>query len=152
MPPLCPGTPAPAFTLAGTGGRSYTMSQARGHVVVLVFYPGDGTPVCTRQLTSYNDEFDRLEGLGATVWALSPQDVASHERFSCEQGGFKFPLLADIDKSVGQAYGIIGPLGLYRRSVFVVDRDGVIAWSHSGITGVTYRSVGEIEAAVRAAS
>ena len=72
------------------------------------------------QLREYNAGLHQLDGLGAQVLALSPQDVDSHERFRAEHG-FQFPLLADTDKAVGQAYGIIGPLGFYRRSIFVVN-------------------------------
>lgn len=150
MPPLATGEPAPDFTLPGTGERDYTLSSFRGTPVVLVFYPGDGTPVCTRQLNAYNRELAALEGTGAAVLAISPQSVESHEQFSCAQGGFGFPLLADVDKEVGRRYGIIGPLGLYRRSIFVVDRDGVIRWRHSGLTGATYQPVSRIREAVAA--
>ena len=152
MPPIAVGEKAPGFTLAGTGGRHYSLADHAGSTVVLVFYPGDATPVCTRQLTDYNASLHRLDDVGAKVLAISPQSVESHERFSCEQGGFSFPLLADTDKKVGQAYGIIGPLGLYRRSVFVIDGDGVVRWRHSGITGATYRPVDEIADAVRRAA
>ena len=95
-----------------------------GRSVVLVFYPGDSTPVCTRQLNSYTEDIDSFTEAGAQVLAISPQSVASHDDFSCKQGGFAFPLLADTDKAVGEAYGILGPLGFYRRSAFVVDAEG----------------------------
>jgi peroxiredoxin Q/BCP len=147
--PLDVGAAAPDFTLPGTGGREYTLSAYRGQPVVLVFYPGDATPVCTRQLGAYNDELATFDRLGAQVLAISPQDVDSHERFAGAQG-YAFPLLADTSKSVGQAYGIIGPLGLYRRSVFVVDAGGVIRWRHSGLTGLTYQPAGAIESALAA--
>jgi thioredoxin-dependent peroxiredoxin len=143
------GDAAPDFTLSGTEGRDYTLSAYRGQPVVLVFYPGDDTPVCTRQLNSYTTDFSQFEDVGAQVLALSPQDVASHERFSEGQGGFAFPLLADTHKKVGQAYGILGPLGFYRRSVFVVDPDGVICYAHRAVSGLTYRPTAEIVAAVR---
>ena len=71
--------------------------------------------------------------------------------FSASAGGLAFPMLADEDKAVGKAYGVIGPVGLYRRSVFVVDADGVVRWAHRAIGGLTYRSVDEIVAAVEAA-
>ena len=119
---------------------------------MLVFYPGDNTPVCTTQLRSYSNDFDQFEGTGAVVWAISPQDVESHEKFSCQQGGFKFPLLADTDKAVGQAYGILGPIGFYRRSVFVVDAEGVIRYAHRALSGLTYRRTDELVKAVAAAS
>jgi peroxiredoxin Q/BCP len=120
-------------------------------VVVLVFYPGDNTPVCTRQLNAYTDDIDRFHEVGAQVLALSPQSVVSHDEFSCKQGGFAFPLLADTDKVVGEAYGILGPLGFYRRSVFVVDGEGVLRWAHKAVAGITFRPTTELIEAVRAA-
>ena len=120
MPPKV-GDQAPDFELPGTEGRNYSLSEYRGQPVVLVFYPGDNTPVCTRQLNEYTSDIDKFAEVGAQVLAISPQSVESHEGFSCKQGGFGFPLLADEDKAVGIAYGIIGPVGFYRRSVFVID-------------------------------
>ena len=144
------GDQAPDFTLPGTGGRDYSLAEFRGRPVVLAFYPGDNTLVCTRQLRSYSADIGQFEGVGAQVLGISPQNVESHENFSCKQG-FEFPLLADTDKAVGGAYGILGPLGFYRRSVFVVDGDGVIRYVHRAAVGVTYRSTEELVAAVRAA-
>jgi thioredoxin-dependent peroxiredoxin len=151
------GDDAPDFTLPGfdpTNGstRDYTLSALRDRPVVLVFYPGDNTPVCTRQLNSYTSEFDSFRDVDAQVLAISPQSVASHEDFSCRQGGFAFPMLADEDKSVGRAYGIVGPLGFYRRSSFVVDRQGVIRYAHRAIAGITFRTTDELVAAVRSSA
>jgi peroxiredoxin Q/BCP len=148
---LSAGDAAPDFTLAGTGGRTYTLSELRGQPVVLVFYPGDGTPVCTKQLNSYRSDIGEFEGVGATLWAISPQGVASHEDFSAKHD-FPFPLLADTDKKVAEAYGILGPLGFYRRSVFVVDAQGIVRYSHRAIAGLTFRPTAELVDAVRAAS
>ena len=146
------GDPAPDFTLPGTGERgTYTLSEERGHVVVLVFYPGDDTPVCTLQLRTYSDDFGHFDSTGAVVWALSPQDVDSHNRFSDKNGGFKFPLLADTDKEVGRLYGVLGPVGFYRRSVFVIDADGVIRYAHRALSGLTFRPTEELVSAVAAA-
>jgi peroxiredoxin Q/BCP len=150
------GDPAPDFSLPGTdftpeGRRTYTLSDFRAAPVVLVFYPGDNTPVCTRQLTTYTQEIESFRDAGAQVLAISPQSVDSHEEFSCRQGGFAFPLLADEDKAVGEQYGIIGPLGFYRRSSFVVDTQGVIRYAHRAVAGITYRTPAELTAAVRAA-
>src|SRR3954470_6043259 len=116
------GDVAPDFELPGTGGRTYSLAEYRGQPVVLVFYPGDNTPVCTEQLNRYTSDIDQFNAAGAQVLAISPQSVKSHEHFSCSQGGFAFPLLADEDKTVGQAYGIIGPVGFYRRSCLVGDK------------------------------
>ena len=144
------GEPAPDFTLPGTGERDYTLSAERGHPVVLAFYPGDDTTVCTVQLNSYNDDLADFTELGATVWGISPQGVESHEQFAAKHG-FRFPLLADEGKKVGEAYGILGPLGFYRRSVFVVDAEGVVRYAHRSLVGATFKKSPELVAAIRAA-
>ncbi|HEV3227598.1 MAG TPA: redoxin domain-containing protein, partial [Acidimicrobiales bacterium] len=83
---------------------------------------------------------------------ISPQSVKSHEGFACKQGGFGFPLLADEDKAVGRAYGIIGPVGFYRRSAFVVDATGIIRYAHRAVGGMSFRPTDELVAAVHAAT
>lgn len=148
---------APDFTLPGTDGtpeghRDYTLSDLRGRTVVLVFYPGDNTPVCTRQLNTYTADIGELEGLDTQVLAISPQSITSHDAFSHQQGGFAFPLLADVDRTVGKRYRIIGPVGFYRRSIFVLDREGVVRYAHRAVAGLSFRPTAEIMAAVRAAS
>ena len=142
------GEPAPDFTLPGTGGRTYTLSEARGHPVVLAFYPGDDTPVCTIQLNAYNDDLAAFTEIGAQVFGVSPQSVESHEAFAAKFG-FAFPLLADVDKHVGETYGIIGPLGFYRRSVFVVGADGILRYAKRSLIGVTFTKTPELLAAIR---
>lgn len=145
---LSVGDAAPDFTLAATGGESMTLSTLRGHPVVLVFYPGDDTPVCTKQLNSYNDGLDQFVELDATVLGISAQGMDSHEKFSGKHG-FNFPLLADTDKSVAGLYGTLGPLGFPRRSVFIIDREGVVRYAHRAIAGLTYRPVDELVAVLR---
>jgi peroxiredoxin len=147
---LAVGDRAPDFTLPGTGDRSYSLSDYAGRPVVLVFYPGDDTPVCTKQLNSYNDDLSAFGDVGAQVLAISPQDVASHERFAAKFG-FGFPLLADTDKAVAALYGTLGPLGFPRRSVFVVDGDGIVRYAHRALAGLTFRSTDELVRAVAAA-
>ena len=137
------GQAAPDFTLPGTGGQDYTLASYRGQPVVLVFYPGDNTAVCTTQLKKYTADFDEFEGVDAQILAISPQDVKSHEGFS-QKHGFRFPLLADTDKAVAGLYGTLGPLGYPRRSVFIVDKHGVIRYAHRAIAGLTYRPVSEL--------
>jgi peroxiredoxin Q/BCP len=144
------GDTAPDFRLAGTGGRDYSLGEYRGRVVVLVFYPGDDTPVCTRQLVCYNNELAQFAALDAQVLALSTQDVASHEEFAAKHR-LTMPLLADVDKAVHRSYGVLGVLDMPRRSVFVIDAGGVVRYVHRAVVGVTYRPVDELTAAVRAA-
>ena len=137
------GETAPDFTLPGTDEREYSLSQYRGKPVVLVFYPGDDTPVCTKQLNSYNDGIDQFAELDAQVLGFSAQDVASHEAFS-DKHGFAFPLLADVDKTVAGLYGTLGPIGFPRRSIFIVDGEGIIRYAHRAIAGLTFRPVSEL--------
>lgn len=144
------GDRAPDFALPGTGDQVYELAAYRGSRVVLVFYPGDNTPVCTTQLGKYNDQLDQFTGLDAQILGLSPQGVASHEQFACKLS-LGFPLLADTDKAVGRAYGVLGPLGFYRRSVFVLDADGIIRYAHRALAGVSFRPARELVAAVEAA-
>jgi peroxiredoxin Q/BCP len=124
------GDKAPEFTLPGPG------------------YPGDDTPVCTKQLNAYNHDLGEFEELDAHVLGISSQDLASHEKFAGKHG-LKMPLLADTDKSVAGMYGTLGPLGFPRRSVFVVDRTGVIRYAHRAIAGLTYRPVSELVAVLQ---
>ena len=144
------GDIAPDFTLPGTGG-TYSLSQFRGRPVVLVYYPGDDTPVCTKQLNTYNDDLSEFTQVGAQVLAISAQDMASHDTFAAKHG-FGFPLLADTDKAAAQMYGTVGPLGFPRRSVFVVDSAGIVIYAHRAIAGLTFRPVAEIIEAIGRAS
>ena len=137
---------APEFELPGTGGRTYRLSDYRGGKVVLAFYPGDFTAVCTKQFCSYRDEGGRLDKIGADVLGISPQSVDSHERFT-EEKRLNVPLLADEDKAVAKAYGVAaGPL--IRRSIFVVDEEGRIGYRKVSLAGLTYESVDDLERAV----
>jgi peroxiredoxin Q/BCP len=148
------GDPAPAFSVPGTldgEHRTYTLQEFSGRPVVLVFYPGDNTPVCTRQLSSYTADIARFAELDAQVLGISPDDLDSHDGFSAAQGGFAFPLLADVDKQLAAAYGVLGPVGYYRRSVFVVDAAGVLRYVHRGFAGSTFRTSDELLDAIRGA-
>ena len=149
------GDTAPAFSLDGTDGtgegrRSYSLEEFRA------------TPWCwcsTRPTTRRSAPCScgptprtspRSPTSGAHVLAISPQSVADHDAFATENGGFAFPLLADVEKAVGRDYGILGPVGFYRRSVFVIDREGVVRWAHRATAGLTFRPVDEIVDVVRA--
>lgn len=144
------GDQAPNFTLPGTGGKSYSLADYAGKPVVIVFYPGDNTPVCTKQLNAYNDEMSEFDNVGAQIIGISSQDVSSHDEFSGKHG-FAFPLLSDVDKHVSQQFGILGPLGFPRRSVFVVDGKGIVRYVHRALAGLTYRPVRELIEAVEKA-
>lgn len=140
------GDEAPDFTLPGVQGhdkRDYTLSEFRGRKVVLAFYPGDFTPGCTRQMCSYRDHFDDFGGVDAVVLGISPQDVESHERW-IEAKSLPFPLLADTDRTVITAYGVGAPVIGVRRSVFLVDTQGIVRYKHVAIIGATFRKSEEL--------
>ncbi|GGO87706.1 peroxiredoxin [Wenjunlia tyrosinilytica] len=123
--------------------RDYTLSGSRGRPVVLAFYPGDNTTVCTKQLCSYMSGFERFTELGAEVWGISPQGVDSHEEFA-RRHGLSFPLLADEDRSVARAFAVAAPGTGLRRAVFVVSPAGELHWKHVALLGVTFQSVDTI--------
>ena len=159
------GDAAPDFELPGTGGKTYKLSDLRGKNVVLAFYPGDATRVCTAQFCSYRDNADRLDRLDAEVLGISPQSVDSHERWAQEKS-LNVPLLADEDLGVSKTYGVtgwVGPFGklaglgesapggrYIMRSLFVIDAEGVVRYRHVSRTGSTFQSVGDLEQAVAA--
>lgn len=135
-----PGQPAPPFTLPGIEKgtrRDFSLADYAGRNVVLAFYPGDNTPGCTRQLCSYRDDWSRFEETGAVLLGISPQDVDSHEKFA-QKRNFPFPLLADTDKAVIEAYGVGAPIIGVRRSVFVVDGGGIVRYADRKLIGATF--------------
>ncbi|MEZ5323088.1 MAG: peroxiredoxin [Microthrixaceae bacterium] len=148
------GDLAPGFALDGVDGatgerRRYESVEFTGSPLVIAFYPGDNTPVCTRQLVSYTSGIASLRQKGANLVAISPQDVDSHVRFADSQGGFAFPLLSDVDKEVGAAFGNLGLLGLYKRSIFVLDGEGRITYVHRSLgPGVVFQKLDDIVAHV----
>jgi thioredoxin-dependent peroxiredoxin len=144
MSAIAIGDPAPDFTLQGTEG-DFVLSGHRGEIVVLLFYPGDETMVCTKQFCSYRDT--GLEGLGATVVGISSQDLASHQKFT-EHHGLTVPLLADTDKAVAKSYGVAAPIVGTRRAVFVVDEQGVVRFKHVHMLGLDYLDADQLRDAV----
>ncbi len=146
MAKLDVGDPAPDFALPGTGGKTYRLSDYRGRRVILAFYPGDFTAVCTKQFCSYRDQGDRLDDLGAEVLGISPQSVDSHERFT-EEKRLNVPLLADQDKNVARAYGVLAGR-MVRRAIFVLDEEGVVRHRKVTLAGLTYESVDDLERAL----
>jgi peroxiredoxin Q/BCP len=142
------GDQAPDFELPGTGEKTYRLADYRGRKLVLAFYPGDFTAVCTKQFCSYRDQSDKLDDLGAEVLGISPQSVESHERF-VEEKRLNVPLLADEDKQVARAYGVLaGPM--VRRAIFVIDEQGVIRHRKATLAGLTFESADDLERAVAA--
>lgn len=131
------GQAAPDFTANATGGIrsrvSLTLSALRGKPVVLYFYPKDDTSGCTTEACEFRDHWKAVEAAGAVVLGVSPDAVASHEKFR-QKYRLPFPLLADPDHAVAEAYGAWGEKSMYGRkywgilrSTFIIDGRGVIA-------------------------
>jgi thioredoxin-dependent peroxiredoxin len=137
-----PGDPAPDLELAGTDGP-FKLSDHRGERVVLLFYPGDETAVCTKQFCSYRDRADDMAQLDAVVVGISSQSLESHERFR-DHHGLNVPLLADEDKKVAKAYGVAAPGLGTRRATFVIDEDGIVRYRHVHTLGLAFQGVDEL--------
>lgn len=154
---LSVGDHAPDFILDGIDGATgrrdaYQLQKYRGGPVVVVFYPADNSAVCTAQLAAYTEGISSFDALGAQVLAISPQSVDKHAAFAGANGGFAFPMLSDPGKAVARRWGNLGLLDLYRRSTFVVDAEGLVAYSHRYIgPGLAFKGADELAAAVAAA-
>ena len=127
------GSPAPDFTLPSDDAGDVTLSDYRGRKVVLYFYPKDDTKGCTTQACDLRDNLPRLDALDAVVLGVSPDPVKSHARFR-EKHDLNFPLLADEDHEVSEAYGVWVEKSMYgrtymgiERSTFLIDEEGVVA-------------------------
>jgi peroxiredoxin len=121
------GDPAPDFSLPSTRGAIRLSALLAKGPVLLVFYPGDDTPVCTKQLCNYRDNLGVFQKLGVQVVALNPQSEESHGKFA-EKHRLPFPVAADADGAVTRAYGARGLFGMTKRALVLVGRDGKIAW------------------------
>jgi peroxiredoxin Q/BCP len=144
------GDPAPDFELPGTDGP-FKLSDHRGERVVLLFYPGDNTMVCTKQFCSYRDRGDEFAALNATVVGISSQDLESHEGFAGKYS-LNVPLLADVDKRVARAYSAYSARLGIKRAVIVIDEDGIVRHRHDHLLGLDYQSVDDLKAALDALS
>jgi peroxiredoxin Q/BCP len=140
------GDIAPDFELEGTQG-SFKLSDHRGEKVILLFYPGDFTPVCTKQFCSYSDRYEEMDRLDATVVGISAQPVERHHEFQAMHA-IPVPLLADKDKEVAKAYGLAQPIFGTKRAVVIVDEAGRIAYKHVHRLGLDFQTVDELREAL----
>ncbi len=137
------GAKAPAFTLTADDGQKVRLSDLKGRPVVLYFYPADDTPGCTKEACAFRDAQAKLAGSDAVVLGVSPDDVASHEKFR-DKYSLNFPLLADPDHKVADKYGAWREKNMYgkksmgiQRSTFLIDADGKVAkvWKRVSVDG-----------------
>lgn len=141
---------APQFVLEDEQGRPFNLSEQAGHKVLLVFYPGDNTPVCTRQLCDYRDGIESFAGLGVEVVGISNDSAESHRKFRAKHN-LPFTLLTDADLQVAALYDSKGVLGM-KRSVFLVDEQGVIRYLHVESVALFRRKREELLEAIRSIS
>lgn len=119
---------APDFSLQSDSGEDYQLSDHLGERVLLVFYPGDNTPVCTAQLCEYRDGIESFAGLGVSVVGISSDDLESHRDFRSKHD-LPFALLSDPGLEAAKLYGCKGALGI-KRAVFLVDEKGIVRYAH----------------------
>jgi len=142
---------APDFMLSDGDGKNWSLADQHGKVVVLLFYPGDETPVCTRQMCSVRDRWEDYAATGAEVVGISTNTVQSHKDFA-EHHRLPLRLLADVDRKVADAYGAQSLIpGKVARSVFVIDAGGVIRYRDVRPLGLFRPKDDEIINAIRAA-
>ena len=126
------GAPAPDFTLPITPSEKLTLSDLRGKPVILAFYPADWSPVCGDQMGLYNEILPEFRKHGAELLGISVDGVWCHAAFA-QARGFRFPLLADFEPKgeIARAYAVYRKDGgISERALFVIDKDGSIAWSY----------------------
>jgi peroxiredoxin Q/BCP len=126
------GKPAPDFSLADQQGRNVTLSKLKGSPVVLYFYPKDDTPGCTKEACEFRDGYADYQKAGAVILGVSPDDSDSHAKFA-KKFALPFPLLADHEKKVAEAYGVWKEKSMYgkkymgvERTTFVIDKKGIV--------------------------
>ncbi|MBZ5619314.1 MAG: peroxiredoxin [Acidobacteriia bacterium] len=128
--PLPAGTPAPDFSLPDDSGSIVTLSALRGKRVVLVFYPGDDTPGCTKQLCQFRDDWSQARAAGVEVFGVNPGSARSHVKFR-QKYHFPFPLLVDSGQKVAELYHANGLI--VKRTVYLIGPDGIIRFAQRGM-------------------
>jgi thioredoxin-dependent peroxiredoxin len=145
------GAAAPDFTLNDGEGKEWRLQDQRGKVVVLLFYPGDETPICTRQLCSVRDRWEDYRATGAEVVGLSTDSVESHKKFA-EHHDLPLRLLSDPSAAVANLYGARSLIpGKVARSVFVIDANGIMRYRDVRPLGLFRPKDDEVLRAIREA-
>lgn len=138
---------APQFVLPDDQGGQFSLAEQAGQKILLVFYPGDNTPVCTKQLCDYRDGVEAFAGLGVQVVGISDDSAESHRTFR-QKYDLPFTLLTDPGLEVAALYDSKGMLGM-KRSVFLVDEAGVIRYLHIESVALFRRKREELLDAIR---
>jgi peroxiredoxin len=145
---LSPSLAAPDFTLMVTPDESLSLSELRGRRIVIAFYPADWSPVCGDQMALYNEVLPDFQDRGADLLGVSVDGAWCHSAFA-KHRNLRFPLLADFEPkgAVARAYGAYREEeGMAERALFVLDRQGVIAWSYLSAIDVNPGADGILDA------
>ena len=140
------GTKAPDFTLVDQQGNPWSLSaRTKTNPVLLVFYPGDFTPVCTKQLCNYRDNFEAFKKYGVQIVGISKNTPEEHQEFA-KKYDFQFPLVSDPENKVAKLFGCTSLMmfGGISRAVFVVDTKGYVAYRYIEPTSLTRRKADEL--------
>lgn len=145
---------APAFSLKATDGTTVKLSEQKGKIVVLYFYPKDDTPGCTKEACAFRDRISEITELGAVVLGVSPDDAASHKKFT-DKFKLNFPLLVDDGHKLAEKYGAWREKNMYgkvsmgiQRSTFLIDANGAVAkvWKKVSVDGHDQQVIEAIKA------
>jgi thioredoxin-dependent peroxiredoxin len=128
------GSEAPVFEAETTEGTVNLAELLRERAVLLMFYPRDDTPGCTKQMCLARDEGERYREAGVVRFGVNPGSLASHRKF-VEKYGLDFPLIVDTDGEIASAYGVLKEGGGVARATYLIGRDGRIALVRSGTHG-----------------
>jgi peroxiredoxin len=145
---LAPGSKAPNFSLSATPDQKVSLSDFRGRPVVLAFYPADWSPVCTDELSLYNQILPEFQKFNAEVIGISVDGVWGHLAFAKDHN-LHLPLLSDFEPKgqVSSSYGVYNRrTGESERALFVIDHDGIIRWSYLSPDGVNPGADGILDA------
>lgn len=127
------GTQAPVFNnVLATGNQSISLADYAGRYVILVFYPKDSTPGCTKQLCALRDDIAIFEKLNTAIFGVNPGSLESHERF-VEKQSYPFPILVDADKEMARQYGALKPEGGIQRTVYIIGPQGQVVFAQQGM-------------------
>jgi thioredoxin-dependent peroxiredoxin len=148
---IAEGMKAPEFSLPDATGRMISLSDFIGHKVLIIFYPGDDTPVCTAQLCDYRNNVLEFTRRGIVVLGISADTMESHRLFA-EKNQLPFTLLSDSEKNIAKAFDALGFLGMSQRAYVLVDEKGVVLLSYSDFLPVTYQPMKDLLARIDAAS
>jgi len=146
---IAENTKAPDFTLPDSEGNMISLSDYTGKKVLLVFYPGDDTPVCTTQLCSYRDNYTEFTKRDITILAVSTDTIDSHQQFG-EKNSLPFTLLSDHDKQVSRLYDAMDFLGMSKRAYVLIDEQGMVRLAFNDLLPLFYQSTRDLLAKIDA--